>query len=58
MVKAFEIVDHFMEYEVYKIRKMLGKGWSLSGSIQKWQEIGSLFRKDEAWEVEAAFLDF
>lgn len=26
MDKAFKVVDRFMEYEVYKIRKMLGIG--------------------------------
>lgn len=36
--------------------EMLGIGLNLLESIQKWQEIGSLLRNDEVWEVGAAFL--
>lgn len=37
---------------------MLGIGWSSLGSIQKWQEIRSLFKTNATWEFGGAFLVF
>lgn len=49
MVKAFEVVGHFIEYGLHKIKTMLE---IILESIREYPEmIGSIFRKDKAWEV-------